>query len=848
MAASLALASCADENIGFENQALQDGSMVAVEDLNLVFNRGGEEGSRAVWNENEDGSLSFAWEDKNDKVGLVYVGQGGKLGVTNYEFTLDSLKLAEGYKVKSGASFVTGYYGVGEDKTPAQHLAWVNTSYQTSGNADFTELPLSSKYAKFKTVNDAIMKGYYMTYSPYNEDYKESGTAIPVTGVDRISVTPTQSNLQALGDATFSYSTPQEVAAGKQVTYFGLNPLTNAFVISIKNEAEYTSAKNLKSVVLRTHGDDKFVISGTLVDPAVSPSKTNMVAGKKTSTLFVDYKDGKVLTLAAGKKAKAEGVADADTETLKVYFPVLPTSFATQKIDVILIGQDNKACVLEVALPGSNIQAGKYYPFEVAVTKDTKFDQAFVTDEETFKTVLNNAVAAEGTTTINLLGNITVDVLTTSGAILKSNVVVNGTGLTLKNSTVTLANTNNPEQVEGALTINAPLTLENSSILGKVTVDDLTIKGNVNVGQYIDATNHYYGQMIINGDATIEKNAVLSAPYAFKQGVTVSDGATLTVKKDGKYENGNFYDSALGSYPYYKSDLFINGTMTIEEGATFEDKGDTQVGATGKLVINGAATNYNWLKVNGGTVEIAGTLTNEVQAEGYEVSNKTGNGNVMVSSGNLTLKSTGKIYNKYSLNCMGTFTNDGVFYDYVGSVYGGNPFTSNGKYACYVDAQGRLEEAVSQLNIYAAGKYQEIILQAGTYTLNVIDAEQAATLNIVNEGNVTIDEEEDFEPVTINSLTAAESKLTINANINVAGAAVATTAVTPMTIAEDAELEFKNNITVKVNGAVVNEGTFNLLNASSPNIPAKVYCKSTDVTTGTWTNYPIVQANGAFWN
>ena len=850
MAASLALASCADENIGFENQNIKDGSMVAIEDVNLEFTRGEAEGSRAVWNEGEEGELSFAWEKTaQDKIGLVYVGQAGKLGITNYEFTLDSLKLADGFKVKEGADYITGYYPMSVESGTV--LAWINESYTDSEDASFTVEPTTSASAKFKTNYDAIMKGYYVTYSPYNKNYNESGTAIPVTGKEKLEVNADQTNLQALGQATFAYSKPQEVAAGKQATYFGLKPLTNAFCINITNDVTANVGADIKSVVLRTKGNDKFVLSGTLVDPSADPSFENLVAGTKTSTLFVNYADGHTLDLPGVIDAENDDEDAVMQKTLRVYFPVLPTTFAEKSFEVILIKTDNKACVLNVTLPGSKTQAGKIYNFDVKVTATDLFNQAFITDAPTFKSVFETAVESNTETTINLLGsNFVVDGLNAATPVLGSKVIINGTDLTLKNANIHLANTNDPEKTEGTLTINAPVTFENSTIHGKVIVEDATIKGEVNVGHYNTIDDLYYGQLIINGDATIEKDATLSVPYAFKKGVTVAEGATLTVKKDGKYENGNFFYSETDRQ-YYKSDLFIDGTMTIEAGATFTDKGDTQVGATGKLIINGTAINYNSLNVKGGTLEIAGTLTNEVAAEGYNLSNRTGNGNVMVSTGNLTLKAEGKIYNKYSLNCMGTLDNSGVFYDYVGSVYGGTPFTSNGKYACYVDAQARLLEAVAQLNDYAAGKYQEIILMTGTYQLNVIDAEDAAALNIINDGNVTINAStanDAIDMVTINSLTAANSVLTINANINLAGATVAETVIAPITIAEDATMTFNNNFVVKANGAVVNEGIFNLLNAEAGKIPAKVYCKSIDQSVGTWTNYPIVQANGGFWN
>lgn len=860
MAASLAFTACADEEFATKTQPIDNG-MVDVEDIDMVFTKEtGDTESRALWTENANKSLSFNWE-KGDKIGLVYVGQGGKVGLTNYEFESDSLQLPS-YKAKSGQTRWTGFFQVDET------LAQVQTAYTDKDGVALTALPTSSTSAKFATQYDAIMKGYYVTYHPYNTDYKNAGEAIPVTAPKRYTTaTDKGTALANVAKYTFSYSSPAEVKAGKQSTQFNLKNLSSVLRVRIANEAEATQPMNIKSVVLRTKGNDAFVVKGTLVDPSAAASASNITiaADGKSSTLFVDYPSTDYLTLAAGKAKPATENAQGDT--LDVYFPVLPVTFAESGVEVIVIKSDNMACVVNANFKaaGQTLPAGRAVNLYTTITKDTKFDQSFVTSAADLQTTINNCKTAASTTTINLLGDIEStslnmhDVAVTAwnkGVIINASV---GSKLTLKNPNIALYNkdVNNAQDntVFSTLTINAPLTIEGGKLEGTIIVDDVTFKGNVQVGHATSLTDNYFGQLTIKGDATIEKNAVLTSAFAFNTGITIAEGATLTIKEGGKFVNDNFCFN-VATRNYYKSDLFINGTMTVDAKATFEDKGDTHISSTGKLVVNGTLNNWNQVNVAGGTIEVAGVLNNNAAATGFESANYTGAGNIKMSTGKLTLATAGKIFNRASLNCMGTFENNGTFNDYVGSVYGGNPFTSNGVYACYVNSQQRLLEAVTRLNIYAAGKYQKIVLQTGaTYELDKINPEKALALNIENEGNVQLlnsiaEDSRYYETIQINSLHVVGDGATVTLpdNIDFVGAAIGETTVAPITIDEKAKLTINNNITVKANGEIVNAGTFDLLPAaSSADIPATVYCTKADVTKGVWTNYPIVTASSNFW-
>lgn len=871
MAASLAFASCSNEELGY-GEAAKQGDMVSVEELNLVFTKTGADAqTRAAWAEKEGGKgLEFQWTSKTDAIGMVYTGQGGTTGITNYKFAAKELKFDEEIvevKVDANENKATDlFYPIADDGNYSITLG--SDDYENykakDGKGDKFDASLGhSATAKFETVNDEILKGYYVAYYPHAAEYKNAGELIPVKSPKEITVgtdtpiAPTAltegdnadiitANLKAVGENTFSYSAPVEVKAGKQVTEFALSNLSSVLRIKIANEGELGDAKNLKSVVLRTKGNDAFVVKGKLNNPSAVPSADVITVDEKegrTATLFVRYGSANYLQLATSKKA-------TDKDTVEVYFPVLPTTLASDGIEVILIGSDNKACVLDAKFKttGVALPAGKRINLTTKVTKDTKFDQAFVTTAADLQAAITTAKTQTAPTTINLLGDITADNLSMSGAEeinWKGGVTIvasTGSKLTLKNPTISLFNPEDATTQKALLTINAPLAIEGGSIEGTVALNgETTIDGNLQLGKANSGADLYSGQLVISGNTTILPGATLTSVYSKGYGVTVGKNANLIIaksddgKKVGKFINDNFkYDDVQ-----YKSDLTIEGTMTVN--GELEDGGDTQING-GKLIINGTATNRNTLNVTNGTIEVNGKFYNELDDN---TTNKLGKaGNIKIVSGKLTINALGEIYNKSSLNCMGAFVNEGTFYDYVGSVYGGVPYTSNGAYACYVNSEKRLAEAYTRLNIYAKDKFQKIILQKlGKDETYELTADAAAKVNFENEDDVTISKAK-----LINSLKVNKGTVTISGNMKIAGVAINGQEVAPLTIVKDGQATFNNNIEVKANGAIINAGTFNLLPAAeATDLPANVYCTSADVTKGTWTNYPLVIADGSFW-
>ena len=879
MAASLALAGCSNEEFGYEGNEVSKEDRISTKDLNLVFTKADAQ-TRAQWDEIEDNKkLRFFWTDaKNasdkviDKIGMVYTGKSGTTGVTNYGFEVDSLQLAS-FKKKDGQGRWTGFYQIDEQLTAVQ-----NAYTKEDGNALVQGDLGKSESAKFKTTNDYLMKGYYVAYYPFDSEYENAGELIPVKSPKEIVITGTESseqtnevilkeNLKAVGENTYSYSKPEEIKeAGNQVTEFTLQNLSSALRIRIANEGEtgITADKKLKTVVLRTKGNDTFVVKGRLSNPSAAPAANviNVDATEgRTATLFARYTENYHLTLAANKKA-------SDKDTVDVYFPVLPTTFESDGIEVILIGEDNMACVLDAKFSktGVTLPAGTRLNLYAKVTKDTKFDQAFITTAEDLQDAINKAKTQTTPTTINLLGDITSDSFNMVGTTendWKGNVTINastGSKLTLENPSICLFNTEEKGKQPVWLTINAPLAIKGntSSIQGSVAMNgETTIEGKLAIG-HASANGHYAGQLAIGGKTTIKAGATVTARYS--KGVTIKKGGELVIEKgdaakkidDGKFINDNWkYDNSGNKQ--YKSDLIIEGTMTVN--GVLEDGGDTQIEG-GKLVVNGEATNWNTMNVKGGTIEVNGVFKN--RKGGSESDKLQNSGNVKIVSGKLTVNQGGEIYNEASLNCVGTFTNNGTFYDYVGSVYGGVAYTSNGAYACYVNSMERLNEAYKRLNDFAKDKFQKVILQEnkGTGSTDVpyeLVSEDAAKVNFENDGDVVITGVEKVQSVDyvrlINSLTVNGGTVTIAGSVNIAGATVAGQAVAPVTIKEGT-LTINNNLVVKANGAIVNneDGTFNLLSANGDkDLPATVYCKSADVNEGTWTNYPSIRPDGSFW-
>lgn len=841
MAASLTFAGCSNEEFGYSENAV-NGDMVSVEELNLVFGRTDAEAqTRAEWQSNNDG-LSFLWNSATDAIGMVYTGQTGTTGVTNYNFTADSLQLASFKKKTDDQIRWTGFYKIGEN---AEDKAAVNAVYTKEDESEFDDDDLgTSAKAKFKTVNDAIMKGYYVAYYPYNEDYRNAGGPIPVVSPKEISVSNTVSNLQAVGNATYAYSAPVNVEAGKQVTQFDLKNLSSVMRIKIANEGDLEAAKNIKSAVLRTRGNDAFVVKGTLTNPSLEPdaSVINVAEDGKTATLFVRYDASSYLELKKEQTATTK-------DTIGVYFPVLPTTLASDEIDIILIDESNMACVLDGKFSRSNVTlpAGRRINLTTKITEETKFDQSFVTTADELQAAINSAKSLGTPTTINLLGDITSDDLNmvgTGATDWKGGVTIvasAGSKLTLNNPMITTYN-NITNGVDNStwLTIDAPLAINGGTIEGCVEVKgETTVDGELKIGKANSASDYYWGKLKISGKATVNKGGKINSVYSW--GVSVEKDAELIVAEGAEFVNGNFKFDNSGD-KQYKSDLIIKGTMTVN--GTLTDGGDTAIEG-GKLIINGTATNNNKLDVKNGTIEINGTFSNKAATSGSNTFNAAGN--VKIVTGTLYVAEDGKIYNDASLNCMGTFNNQGTFFDYVGSVYGGVPYNGSGIYACYVNSEKRLTEAYTRLNMYAADKTQKIILQKvssltpTTYELTDV---RAKNVDFENEGDITISNTTTYSTHKIKSLTVTgkDATVTINANMMISGAA----SVNPITINENAKIVFNNDIDVRANGEIVNNGTFDLLPAADEyKLPATVYCTKADVTKGTWTNYPLVTSG--FW-
>ena len=838
------------ENMG---NSSQNGDMINTSDLNFVVTKGEGVDTRAIWDavEGADGQYTygFKWEKSTpNAVGLAYVGSAtGVSGVTNYKFAVDSLQLA-GYKSLNkevgGITYTTGFYQIDSQLSEIQEF-YTKANDQALTAADI----VTSESAKFKTTNDQIMRGYYVGYYPFDEDFQDPGM-IPVRTSKRLEIEKSAeetaleaANLKQVGENSFAYTAPTKLEPGSQVSYLNMRQLTSLLRLEISNTSD--AELKIRTVILRTKGKDLFTIAGTLKNPAAAPAASNIDVKETSSTIAVAY------PYVKDTPASTQLLTIDDEGKGNVYFPILPGTFNTG-LDVILINQEGKACEIEYNFKNATISfaSGRGYKFSVEVTKDTKFDKSFVTSESEFLEAWDAAKASTTSFTINLLGDVVIDNKELSFEDKDGkDVVVNasaGSKLVVKKSSIKLPCTVNEETLTPTghkLVINATTEFEGLTMYGIVELNGATtFKGINKVGTTTansDAKDAW-GQLYINDEVTIVKDAKINAVNSW--GVIVGENATLTVAEGAEYNN--LVAIYGGGSLAYKSDLIIYGEMIVDGVLT--DKGDTKI-ESGKLTINGSATNYNTVNGTDATIVVNGTYTNEI-SEGT-TTGKAGAGNIKITTGTLSVSSTGKLYNKASLNCMGDFVNDGTFYDYVGSVYGGKPYTSNGTYACYVNSATRLAEAYTRLGIYAKDKTQKIILQEvnSTSTSYDLSAEAAKYVNFENEGDITIISNlsvtHKIMSLTVTGTESEPATVTISDDLMISGGE----SIAPLTINEYATAKFKNNIAVKANGEIVNNGTFDLLNADYPNLPATVYCTKADVTKGTWTNYPLVTSSDVFW-
>lgn len=842
------IVACTNDEL-LTNGNIAQGDMMSTKDINLVFNRGtGDADTRAVWTDGT--SFSFYWENKTasvleQSIGLAYVGTG-TTGVTNYKFDADSLRLYN-YKAK-GSTRWTGFYEIGEG------VSSINGAYSKNPSGDYAIADIdTSRQAKFKTVNDQIMRGNYVAYYPFNAEYQDPGSII-VTSPKNITMDlPAGSknanlaklNLDTLGKSTFSYSAPTKLEPGSQVTYMDMKNLSSIIKLEITGSK---INKEIKKIYLRAQGNDAFILEGTLNDPAVAPSASNVTSSKTTPLLEVVYLTRGLNFLTAGTTASA-------------YIPFIPTLF-NGGFDVILVGSDNMACVINHPFGSGTFApaAGMKYTLKESFDDKTLFDQRFVTNGDEFKAAVAAAKASASKTTINVLGDIEVngfDMTGTTIADWKGGLDVTGAGtITFKGVTNIglYLKDGDTAPANNVLTFDLPVTFEGAtSILGEVVLNGTTnINAALIIGKANSATDYYPGYLTINGKTTVSEDGSILARYS--KGTTISATGELIIEDGATFTN----DAWSYSTPTvtYKSDLIIVGSMSINAGAKLLDYGDTEIQTGGTLSVLGYAENYNTLNC-AGTFSLGAnaTLYNYAQHANYST-NYRGNGNIkIVAGGTLSTDASSSIMNSGSLNMAGTFSNNGTFNDYVGSYYGGLAYVGTGAYVCYVNDNAKITEAVTKLKAYATGKEQRIVLMNNPteYTLAGIADADAANLNIeVQSGTVKlsgISSAKTFNSINVNASAVARATgttVTIGNNFKFSGASFGKT---PMVISADAEVIFENGITVKANGAIDNKGIFNLKNAeNSSKLPAKVYCKSATLSTGTWVNYPTIDSTGSFWN
>lgn len=568
------------------NESSAKGDKISVADLNFAVGKGfGDANTRAGYDDADDnGKRYFVWNSADDAIGLCYVGEGTS-AVTNYKFNVDSLYNESLIVLGTAPSVNTTWYTTKyQPVSIADFDSWTGdeaadwkASYpqynngNVEANLDKNALVTSSRYAKFKTENDYILKGKYVAYFPaVNKDKFSQAGSIPVVSPASLSVAAADSMKTAAANV-YQFSQKTDLTeAGKQVTKFELSALSSIFKVAVTNKT--TGSISIETVIIKAKGDSKFATEGTLNGIPAAANKDAFTVTKSTSALTLTYTDK---------------VAIAAEETGFFFMPVLPQTFATG-FDIILINEEGKALTLSQNFSSSSytLPSGQIVPLPVTVAKDDTFNDYLATDKATFdKAVTTIKGANDADATITLFNDIEgageIDLSTFAHALTIEGDYTVETGKLTLGATTTLNVKANVETTEmansGTVNIDKSLTL-----LGTVGNTGVI---NVNEGSslaLVGATTTNDGNIEIRGQVTNEsilnKEGKVATPGKFTNNskVIVRAVGTFDNKKDATFENvgvltcdGAFTNN--GDMTESGNDAKITGTQFVNNGVFYKE-------------------------------------------------------------------------------------------------------------------------------------------------------------------------------------------------------------------------------------------------------------------------------------
>lgn len=362
--------------------------------------------------------------------------------------------------------------------------------------------------------------------------------------------------------------------------------------------------------------------------------------------------------------------------------------------------------------------------------------------------------------------------------------------------------------ISSAQSLNA---LTNNTVVSAIGKESGLIFNNTFTLNTADRTMAFDCFSQFNGDVTVTAGTLQVANSSINADVALGD--SLIIAGDVEYQNGTL-TPADGSY------LFVEGTLELlakttttpaKEAGQIQNEGTIIVKADGELVNNGVV-------VNAKQFTNSGKVTNN--AEFYNQSMLTNNS----AEG---------------------FVNNGDFYDQIGSQFNAYNVVKGGNYLCDVQddaSNNRLAEAVRILGRQTE-QVKKIIRFTDTedksYDLYVVTSDIDIIVEAANSKTITIDENSTNSPKFIKSLTVKNgiAKVAQNAKFN----------MNALEIMADGTAKFENNSITTVKTPVINEGDFEIIEATTGNLAGIVYCPApVDASKGDWIGFVTYESNFDF--
>lgn len=279
-------------------------------------------------------------------------------------------------------------------------------------------------------------------------------------------------------------------------------PLTGMLRLNFTNNNTGAVSSVQKLLVVPSK---EFTVSGKLNNVDAAPSK-DVIAESETAKAFViKFSSNAWNETLAANKVELPVYNNTAANIKSVFFPMLPVDGFTG-MDVYLVNA-SEAALKVVKTANFNIPAGKVQPVNIEIAADAKFDHYIAYDQAS---LINAAKNAPKDATIEVLKPITVEngsvavakgvtiegeaitlgekasmSFTTAGATVKSDIVLDGGGLTPSSATFNKLIV--AEEAKAVLTASGEFAeIENN---GSLTVGDEKSAVNINAGK---VTNNGY--------------------------------------------------------------------------------------------------------------------------------------------------------------------------------------------------------------------------------------------------------------------------------------------------------------------------------------------------------------------